>query len=447
MERLPFTRSHWRVAALLGTGTFFDAFDSLVIASALTVILITLHIDFVHAGTIISAAYLGQFVGAIVFGRLSETRGRRVAFLLSVAIFGLFSVVTAAVWNYESLLVFRFLQGIGLGAEVPVAGALFSEFVRGRTRGRVVMLYESLFAWGILLAPVVAIGLFAAVGNTLGWRLLFLVGGLPMVVAVVGYFKLPESPRWLAQHGRTSEADSVVTRLEEEAVASGQELPDIEVRPSGPVVATRFRELFSTRYRRRTALTWVQWFCSYFVTYGYTVWLPTLYVKVGGLSVTHSLALTIVTSAIGLASTYTFALTVDRVGRKPYFTSGFLLGVAGAVLGIVLTATTSDRGVWVPLFVASILLQIGIGWSNVGVYLYTPELFPTRMRAWATAAGSSMNRIASIIAPIVVGAILGAGLGVTSVFALFGAVAAVGGVVMATIGVETKGRTLEELSP
>ncbi|MBO0876597.1 MAG: MFS transporter, partial [Pseudonocardia sp.] len=300
--------------------------------------------------------------------------------------------------------------------------------------------------WGILLAPVVAIGLFATLGNALGWRVLFLVGGLPLVVAVVGYFKLPESPRWLAQHGRAGAAEATVTRLEEEAAASGKALAEIEVRTATPVVKTRFRELFSPRYRRRTVLTWTQWFCSYFVTYGYTVWLPTLYVKVAGLSVSRSLALTIITSAIGLASTYTFALTVDRVGRKRYFTTGFFLGLAGAVLAIVLTAT-SGHGAWVPLFVASIPLQIGIGWSNVGVYLYTPELFPTRMRAWATATGSSMNRIASIIAPIAVGAILGAGLGVTSVFVMFGVAAAVGGLVMAVMGVETKGRTLEELSP
>src|SRR5262249_4384554 len=138
--------------------------------------------------------------------------------------------------------------------------------------------------------------------------------------------------------------------------------------------------------------------------------------------------------------------TVDRVGRKPLFTTGFLLSAAGAAVGIVLTAT-SDHGVWVSLFAASILLQIGTGWNNVGVYLYTPELFPTRMRACATVAGSSMNRIASIIAPTAVGGILGAGLGITSVFVMFGAVAAVGGLVMGVAGVETKGRVLEELSP
>ncbi|HEY2096695.1 MAG TPA: MFS transporter, partial [Pseudonocardia sp.] len=129
LERLPFGRVHLRVAGLLGVGTFFDAFDSLVIATVLTVVISTFHVGFGSAGLLISAAYVGQFVGALTLGVVAERRGRRMAFILSLATFGVLSLVAALAWNFESLLVLRLLQGIGLGAEVPIAGALFNEFV------------------------------------------------------------------------------------------------------------------------------------------------------------------------------------------------------------------------------------------------------------------------------------------------------------------------------
>lgn len=135
LERLPFGRTHLRVGALLGVGTFFDAFDSLIIAVVLTVVLTTFDVDFTNAGILISAAYVGQFIGAIVLGVVAERYGRRLGFVISLGTFGLLSLAVATAWNFESLLVLRLLPGIGLGAEVPIAGALFNEFVRGRSRG------------------------------------------------------------------------------------------------------------------------------------------------------------------------------------------------------------------------------------------------------------------------------------------------------------------------
>jgi putative MFS transporter len=445
LERLPFTRMHLGVAGMLGAGTLLDAFDSLIIASAAVVIATTMHLGLASVGVLISAAYLGQFVGALAFGGLSEMVGRRPAFIGALLIFGGLSLVTAAAWNYQSLLVLRFLQGIGLGAEVPIAGALFNELVRGRTRGRVVLLYESVYPWGILLAPLVAAGLYALVGQALGWRLLFVLGGLALVPAVVAWFALPESPRWLVEHGHPESAERVVRRLEASA-RRRQELP-----PVGPVALpsprpTRFGELLAPPYRRRTLVSWTQWFTAYFVTYGLTTWLPTLYVRIGGLPVTSSLLLTSLSSLVGnLPIAYLFALTADRVGRKPFFVGGFALAVLGAAFGLAVVVAGGHPH-WPVLFASGLAMQVGVGCSSLGVYLYTPELFPTRMRAWATATGSSWNRIGAFIAPSVIGVLLGSGLGIGGVFAMFGVVAAAGGVVLARWGLETRRRTLEELS-
>lgn len=444
LERLPFGRVHLRVASLLGTGTFFDAFDSLVIAVVLTVVINTFQVELGSAGLLISAAYVGQFIGAISLGALAERYGRRLAFILSLACFGLLSLAAAFAWSFESLLVLRLLQGIGLGAEVPIAGALFNEFVRGRSRGRAVMMYESIFSWGILLAPLIGLLFFQLFGQELGWRLLFVFGALPVVVAVVAYYKLPESPRWLAEHGRTAEAAKVLDEMEADAGERGVTLEEPELKAPADVKPTRFGELFSPVYRRRTALSWVTWFCGYFILYGFSTWLPTLYVKLGGLPTGSALGLTAVVSAIYLVEIYVFALTVDRVGRKPWFVGGFALAVLGAVFGCVAIALGATA--WPVLFVAGLLMGLGISPVTAGLYLYTPELYPTRMRAWATATGSSLNRVASTIGPILVGTLLGAGLGLGSVFLAFGLVALVGLAVMAALGIETKQRVLEELA-
>lgn len=445
LERLPFGRVHFRVASILGVGTFFDSFDSLIIAAVLTVVINTFHVSLANAGILISSAYVGQFIGAIAFGVVAERSGRRLAFVWALGVFGMISLVAAAAWNFESLLVLRLLQGIGLGAEVPIAGALFNEFVRGRSRGRAVMFYESIFSWGILLAPLIGLLFFNLFGKDVGWRLLFVFGTLPLIVAVVAYFKLPESPRWLADRGRHREAEALLEEMERDARSRRGPLPEPELKVPAAVKPTRFGELFSPVYRRRTALSWVTWFCGYFILYGFSTWLPTLYVRLGGLRAGSALGLTAIASAIYLAEVYAFALTADRVGRKPWFAGGFALAVIGGLFGLV--AILAHATAWPVLFIAGLLMGLGITPVTAGLYLYTPELYPTRMRAWATSTSSSLNRVASAIGPILVGALLGAGLGLASIFVAFGVIAAIGLIVMAWLGIETKQKVLEEIAP
>lgn len=443
LERLPFSRFHLRLASLLGTGTFFDAFDSLAIAVALTVVFTTLHIGFVNAGLLISSAYIGQFVGAIVFGYTSEVFGRRLSFVIALGIFGFFSVLAAISWNFESLFAIRLLQGIGLGAEVPIAGALFNEYVRGKSRGQVVMIYESAFTWGLLLTPLIGAGLFALIGPALGWRVLFGIGGIPLLVAVVAYFKLPESARWLADKGRYAEADGLVKQIEREHDPAA--LAPVEIRYRADIRPTQFGELFKGMYLNRTILSWVQWFTTYFVTYGYSVWLPTLYVQLGGLNPRNAVLLSVSSGLVSVVMAYVFAWAVDRIGRKPMFVFGFALSMLGAILGIVFVAVLHITG-WPTLLTANLFMSVGMGFNAIGVYVYTPELYPTRMRAWATATGSSMNRVASFIAPLLVGGILAAKMGIQTVFIMFFCVSLLGFIVMVILGVETKQRVLEELS-
>jgi MFS transporter, putative metabolite:H+ symporter len=444
LERIPFSRFHFHLASILAVGTFFDAFDALTIAVALTVIFTSLHIGFVNAGLLISAGYVGQFVGAWVFGYLSEVYGRKFAFIASMSLFGALSVATAFAWNFESLLVLRLVQGLGLGGEVPAAAALFNEYLRAVNRGRIGLLYQSVFIWGALLAPLIGLAVFGIFGHDLGWRVLFLLGGLPLIDAIYAIFALPESVRWLAHRGRSEEAEKILDRME--AVPRRAPLPPLMVKRQPVARKMRLGELFAPAYRNRTIVVWVQAAATFFVAYGYNIWLPTLYVRIGGLPISYALMLSVVSWIVTLTTMYAQAYLLETIGRKPLFVFGFAMiamgGLGGAVIVMAFHATS-----WQILFGVQLAMGLGTAMNSSAGVSYTAELYPTRMRGWGVATATSMNRLASIISPTAVGALLAANLGIASVFAMFGVAGLIATIVMAALGVETKHRTLEELSP
>lgn len=445
LERLPFARFHLHMASVLGVGTFFDSFDAQSIGVAATVILVSLHVSPLNAGLLISAATIGQFVGAWVAGWGAERIGRKMAFVLAVGAFGLLSLGSALAWNFQSLFVFRLVQGLGLGGEVAIAAALFNECIRGRDRGKVVMMYESVYVWGIFLSPLVGLALVATLPPTISWRVLFALGAIPLVIAIYAYFRLPESPRWLADKGRIEEARATVAGIEDDFRRRGVELEPPQTRYRADVTRTRLTELFSPAYRRRTAVVWVQQFTTFFVNSIYLGWMPALYVTLGGLPPSRSLLLAAVVGALQVVLAYVIAMTVDRVGRIPYFKLGYILAGLGGLLGLVLTSALHFTP-WPVLFVAGALMIVGGLFTADIAIVWIPEQYPTRMRAWASSTASSCNRIASAIAPVVIGALLGLRFGVQAMFALIVISPLVGFVVVSIWGIETKQRVLEEIS-
>jgi len=444
LERLPFSRFHLHLASILGVGTFFDAFDSLTIASALPVIFGTLHIGFVNAGLVVSAGFFGALVGAIIIGFLSELYGRKFAFLFSLLLFGLATAAVPFSWNLRSMLVLRVLQGLGIGGEVPIAAAMLNEFVRGRNRGRVGGLYQSLFAWGTILTPTLSLLFFAAFGLQLGWKVLFWFGGVPVLAAVYGLFRLPESPRWLADKGRTTEANQVVASIEAHYDPTDLEAPEVHFQAD--VKPTRFGELFAGGYWRRTVLIWTQFFTYSVVSNTLGGWLPTVYTRVGHVSTQFALVLTIIGGIVGVTvGAYGFAFFSDRIGRKPLFVLGFALIILGGLAGILMVSLLHAAS-WPILFSAGVIMLLGTGFNSNGVYLYTAELFPTRMRAWATSTGHGASRLAGVIGPILLGILLASKFGIGGLYAMFLIAAIIGLMVMLALGIETKQQVLEEIS-
>jgi MFS transporter, putative metabolite:H+ symporter len=442
LERLPFSRFHLHVASVLGVGTFFDAYDSLAIAVALPALIAILGLNTVQAGAVVSTAFLGALLGALIGGSLSEIYGRRILFALSLIVFGVTTFALAFALTFKAMIVLRFIQGLGLGAEVPVAAAMLNEFLRGESRGRIASLYQSLFAWGTLLTPAIGYLCYEIYGQANGWRAIFIFGGLPVFAGVYALFRLPESPRWLAEKGRMREADEVIKQLE--ASVRGT-LLDPAARVSVIPKKTQFVELFSREYAKRTILVWTQCFTSSVVVTTLGALLPTIYVRVGHTSTKFAIILTIFGSVLTVLAAYLFAVLVDRVGRKPLFVAGFVLTALGSILGISIVALLHSTA-WPGMFAAMALMLIGSGMQFNGMYLYIGELFPTRMRSWATSTGQSISRLGGIVGPLLLGLLLASVLGAVGMYAMFLVVTVAGLVVMLTIGTETKLRPLEELS-
>lgn len=440
LERLPLSPWHIRARVVIGVATFFDAFDNLAISFALPVLAILWKTPPQQIGLVLSSGYAGQLVGALAAGWLAERYGRLRVTTITIAIFGVMSLLCAFAWSPKSLMTFRFIQGIGLGGEVPVAASYISEIAQAKKRGRFFALYESVFALGLLFAALLGYWMVPR----LGWQSMFLIGAAPVVLVVFLQRMLPESPRWLVSKGRLGEAAVAVDRIENEVIASGCSLAP-PAPPEKPVSLqpqrTRYAEIFEGIYLRRTLVVWALWYCCFTVTYGLNTWLPTLYRTVFHLPLSQALRYGLITQGCGFVSSLSCAFYIDRLGRRLWFTIAFFFG--GASLASLWFFKAVGPGA---VLLCSTVSFCFISTISLLLNLYTPELYPTRMRAFGASVGSGWQRVAAAVGPNIVGVML-APRGIQSVFVVFGSAAMLGGVVTLLGATETKGRALEQISP
>ncbi len=405
MELLPTSGWQIRARVIMGSATFFDAFN-------------------------------------LAFSWAAERYGRIPCAAAATAIFAVMSLACAAAWSFNVLLVCRFIQGIGVGGEMPVAAVYISELSRARGRGRFFLLYEMIFPIGLMVTGQVG----AVLVPLLGWKTMFLIGGLPGLLIAYLLLRLPESPRWLIGQGRLAEAEAVVTQLEtasrKAAAVVPTELPAVTL-PERPPVAARARgkwsELLSPAYRGRTLIVWVLWASAFLIANSLNNWMPTLYTTVYHLGVPQALRAASMTNVAQVMLLLLCAVVIDRTGRKLWMMGAFGLG---AVLLAMLAFGAAREVSWV--IVLTTLSYGLIGSINAVVYLYTPEIYPTRMRAIGTGVATSWLRIASAIGPWLIGFMLGEG-GVDSVFLMFAGVAVLG-LLASTRMIETRNLRLEDIA-
>ena len=439
IERLPLSKWHFKILIPIGTGWFFDAFDALAIAYVLPVLIGLWKLAPSQIGTLIAIGYLGQVIGSIFFGWLAERIGRVPVTIYTLLLFSVMSFVAAFAWDYPSLLAIRFIQGIGLGGEIPIMATYIGEFASSKSRGRFALGYQMLFTIGLLFTGLAGVWIVP----TLGWQAMFIVGALPALIALPLRWLLPESPRWLASRGRVEEADAVLSKIETEISRGGAvPLPPIPTNVPPIVQATtRFSELLKGIYLRRSLTVWAIWFCSYSVIYGLSTWMPSIFRTVYQVSIQQSVNIGFMLSIAGVIGALIAVSTIDFVGRKPLFAAGQFL--SAVPLFILAYRSGLDLASVQMLVIASFFF---ITWLAISLSTYTAELYPTEIRALGCGVGNAWLRFASVIGPYMVGFILPTA-GINAVFLMFGTFALIGGIVTVLFAVETRGRVLEELSP
>ncbi len=448
MEAVPFTRWHAKARIVMGSATFFDAFNALSLAFALPILIKLWHITPAESGVLIGTSYIGQLAGAIVFSWLAEKFGRVPSASWAVTLMSVMSIACMFSGSFTGLLVCRLIQGIGVGGEMPVAATYVSELSQARGRGRFFLLYELIFPIGLMAT--------GQVGTLLvpvwGWQAMFLIGGIPGLIVAYLLTRLPESPRWLISHGRLAEAEKIIAQAEaskpfgDPQHAAGP-LPSVAARVVAerkivartPAERAKWSEVLSPVYRKRTLIAWFLWACAYFVSNSLNNWMPSLYNTVYHLGLKESLRAASMLNVAQVAVLLVCAFAIDRTGRRAWTVASF---VVSAILLAILGFGAAESATRV--MILGTLSYGVVGSANAVLYLYTPEIYPTRMRAIGTGLSTSWLRIASAVGPALVGVMVGA-QGVGPVFWLFAAVALAGAV--AALGMlETQNRRLEDIA-
>ncbi|OJA78183.1 MFS transporter [Burkholderia ubonensis] len=439
LERLPANAMQIRARVLIGAATFFDGFDVITIAATLPLLIHKWGLSPNQVGLLIASGAIGQLIGAFLFPALAEKHGRVKAIAWSSAVIGVTSIACGFAPTFEVFVLLRILQGLGLGGELPVAATYINEITRAHGRGRFVLLYEIVFPIGLL----VSMALGAWLVPRFGWEIMYFVGGMPLALALVLTHLVPESPRWLASRGRLPEAGQALGVFEASVKGPLPPAPVTQAAAFDEMVRQhpkrRMIDLFSAAYRKRTLAVATLWATCGFIQYGLSTWLPTIYKNFYHAPLQLALNLAVIGSVMGVLGSLASALLVDRLGRKPVIVWSFVL----CALSLALAGVNHAASVYVVATFCS--LSLGLMASGfITAYVYTPEQYPTSIRASGCGLGSAWLKIASFVAPMVVPhAIIGGDL--SPAFYLLGVVPLIAAVTVHFVGIETKGKVLEAL--
>lgn len=395
------TRNKLLVTA--GVGWLFDALDVGILSFVIAALAIDWQLSPTQIGWIGSVNSIGMAVGALLCGVLADRYGRKNIFMWTLLIFSVASGLSALTTTLAAFLVLRFIIGMGLGGELPVASTLVSESVAAHERGRIVVLLESFWAAGWLLAAIISYFVIP----TYGWRIALVITAIPALYAVYLRVKLPDSKKFetVQKEKRTS-------------------------------ILTNMKNVFHKKYARQTIMLWIVWFMVVFSYYGMFLWLPSVMVM-KGFSLIQSFEYVLVMTLAQLPGYFTAAWLIEKWGRKRVL-SVYLVGTAisALVFGIASGAAL--------LVIAGMFLSF----FNLGawgaMYAYTPENYPTVIRGTGVGMAASVGRIGGIIGPLLVGSLTAAGISLSYIFGIFAIAILIAVVAVITLGKETKQIELED---
>jgi MFS transporter, putative metabolite:H+ symporter len=434
LDRLPISSFHYRIFWLVGAGMFFDGYDLYVAGGVIASTIQTKFAAPLQIPTFISLTFVGMTIGALVTGFVGDRFGRRFTYQINLLIFGLASLAAAFAQDMNQLIACRFVQGLGLGAEIVVGYSTLTEFVPPKTRGRWLSFMAFLVVAGF---PATAI-LGYLIIPSFGWRPMFIVAGVGSLVVWYLRKNLPESPRWLESQGRTAEAEALMQSIEKEA-ANGGTLPPA-AQPAAVAQLTAIDMFRPPILQRLIVGSWVLITINTLI-FGFVIFLPRFFLG-QGLTITNSLGYTVVLSIASLVGCAVGAYTSDAIGRRWSIIGASVVTI---VAGYIYARFNASSDPTVILSVGFVLIVAIYVQTAILFGVYTPELFPTEIRLRANGICNTLGRGATVASPFIVTALM-------TNYQLPGVVWLMIGLVLVQIvavyfwGVEPRNRGLEDVA-
>lgn len=392
------------------------------------------HLSISQISLIVAATSLGMFIGSTGGGWFSDRVGRKRALISTTLWYSGFSLLSALAWEPAGLFVARLLAGVGVSGMTVVGITYVSEMFPAAKRGT----YQGwIMATGLLGIPVTAyVARFCIPLASWGWRLVFIWGSFGMLMALLAR-RLEESPRWLENHGRTTEADEVLSRIEEQTRAEGTELSLPREWNAPAARPGAYRDLFSQAYRRQTIVLIVAWICQTLGLYGFMSWVPTLLVA-HGFSLVNSLAWSSAISIGAPLGALVGALISDRWERRWLIAAvALLVAICGWRYGTAFST--------LPIVILGLLVAALLQTFAALLLAYTPETYPTEIRNSGAGLAYGIGRLANTGGPLLL-AFFYNHYGYTSVFVYIAVCWVLVAISIGGFGIKTRGQTLELLS-
>ncbi len=443
LESLPASAYVWRLVILLSLGGCFEIYDLFLTGyiapglsrSGLLTTTTQAFFGFSGIGAFVAATFAGLFVGTFFLGFLADRFGRRAIFTYALLFYSAASVIMAYQGTSGGVLLWRFLAGIGIGVEIITIDAYITELVPSWMRGRAFAVNQSVM---FVAVPVVAFLAWWLVPLTPygvdGWRWVVLIGAAASMVIWVLRLYVPESPLWLARHGRTADALKILAKIEAAAGASGSRAANNTARQASPAAPVAFADLFRPPYVGLVVLFMIFNLCQAFGFYGFANWVPSLLIE-KGITVTKSLQYSFIVAFAYPIAPLLAASFADRLERR-----SIIAGSSAAVIvfGLAFAQLTEPA----LLIACGVLLTAANTTMSYAYHAYQTEVFPTAIRARASGLVYSMSRISAMFSGFIVAYTLREA-GVTGVFGLITAAMVIVIVAMISFGPDVRGKALD----
>ncbi len=436
LETASLSRFHYGLLTICSLAYALTGMGVMLISILLTPIKDEWGLSLVTTGLLASSGYVGMFFGAIGCGFLADLVGRKKALLITIVVSSIFTSLCAFAWDVPSMALLRFLAGMGLGGALPQPGVYVSEYTPAKYRGRFLGITETSWVYGVLL------GLFSGwlLVEPFGWRIVFLIDLFALLLVPLIIWFIPESIRYLEAKGERGEAVEILKERGLASItASGKILKErLPERYKGrSLVKTALRELWSSSYWKRTAVLWILWAVLVYTYHGIFIWLPSIYETELGFPGVRAIWFVLVVTLFQIPGYYSATFLLDRLGRKPVLMGYLALAGVGSYLLGFAGGTTSI------LFWSCMVSFFNLGaWA--GLYTYTPELYPTKIRGSGSGVAASLGRFAGIFAPTLT-PLLWESAGLWLPFIVFALAHGVAAFSVGIFGIETKGKVLEEI--